>query len=143
MMSGSAGPGWGYAGAVLDHFESPRNIGNFAFSQHVGTGTVGDPKTGIVRIQVRVGAGVVLDARFKAHGCGYTIAAASYATEWVKGKSLDEARRMTPTVLADELDMPAERFHCALLVEDAVKTALQHYALTSDSACDHERITSS
>jgi nitrogen fixation NifU-like protein len=118
-----------YAGLVQDHYENPRNVGSLAPGPGVATGMAGSPKSGVVRFQLRVEDGVVTDARFKAHGCGYTIAAASYATDWIKGRPVTEAAGLRHDLLAQALEMPALKLSSALLVEDALKAALDELDL--------------
>ena len=117
-----------YSEKVLDHYENPRNVGTFSKDdQQVGTGMVGAPACGdVMRLQIKVGNdGVIEDARFKTYGCGSAIASSSLLTEWVKGKSLDEARQIKNTDIAEELALPPVKVHCSVLAEDAIKAAVK------------------
>ena len=119
-----------YSEKVLDHYENPRNVGSFdKGDKHVGTGMVGAPACGdVMKLQIKVGDnGVIEDARFKTYGCGSAIASSSLLTEWVKGKTLDEAREIKNTAIAEELALPPVKVHCSVLAEDAIKAAIQDY----------------
>ena len=119
-----------YSEKVLDHYENPRNVGSFSKDdKHVGTGMVGAPACGdVMRLQIKVGDnGVIEDAKFKTYGCGSAIASSSLLTEWVKGKSLDEARKIKNTDIAEELALPPVKIHCSVLAEDAIKAAIEDY----------------
>ena len=119
-----------YSEKVLDHYENPRNVGSFdKGDKQVGTGMVGAPACGdVMKLQIKVGAnGVIEDARFKTYGCGSAIASSSLLTEWVKGKTLDEAREIKNTAIAEELALPPVKIHCSVLAEDAIKAAIQDY----------------
>ena len=119
-----------YSEKVLDHYENPRNVGSFdKGDKQVGTGMVGAPACGdVMRLQIKVGDnGVIEDARFKTYGCGSAIASSSLLTEWVKGKSLDEAKEIKNTDIADELALPPVKIHCSVLAEDAIKAAIEDY----------------
>jgi len=119
-----------YSGKVLDHYENPRNVGKFDNDDTtVGTGMVGAPACGdVMRLQIKVSdQGIIEDARFKTYGCGSAIASSSLLTEWVKGRTLDEARRIRNQDIADELALPPVKIHCSVLAEDAVKAAIQDY----------------
>jgi nitrogen fixation NifU-like protein len=119
-----------YSDKVLDHYENPRNVGTFDKSDdQVGTGMVGAPACGDVRkLQIRVNdAGIIEDARFKTYGCGSAIASSSLVTEWVKGKTLDEALTIRNTQIAEELALPPVKIHCSILAEDAIKAAVEDY----------------
>jgi len=119
-----------YSEKVLDHYENPRNVGSFEKGdKQVGTGMVGAPACGdVMRLQIKVGDnGVIEDARFKTYGCGSAIASSSLLTEWVKGKSLDEAREIKNTDIAEELALPPVKIHCSVLAEDAIKAAIEDY----------------
>jgi len=120
-----------YSEKVLDHYENPRNVGSFdqADSQ-VGTGMVGAPACGdVMRLQIRVADnGVIEDARFKTYGCGSAIASSSLLTEWVKGKTLDEALKIKNTDIAEELALPPVKVHCSVLAEDAIRAAIADYS---------------
>jgi nitrogen fixation NifU-like protein len=120
-----------YSDKVLDHYENPRNVGSFAKDDpQVGTGMVGAPACGdVMRLQIKVNdAGVIEDARFKTYGCGSAIASSSLLTEWVKGKTLEEARQIKNQEIADELALPPVKVHCSVLAEDAIKAAINDYA---------------
>ena len=119
-----------YSDKVLDHYENPRNVGTFKEDDaQVGTGMVGAPACGdVMRLQIKVGAdGIIEDAKFKTYGCGSAIASSSLLTEWVKGKSLDEAREIKNTDIAEELALPPVKIHCSVLAEDAIKAAIEDY----------------
>mgnify|MGYP001811853829 CR=1 FL=1 len=117
-----------YSEKVLDHYENPRNVGKLDASDgSVGTGMVGAPACGdVMRLQIKVNDdGVIEDAKFKTYGCGSAIASSSLLTEWVKGKSLDEAEQIKNTELAEELALPPVKIHCSVLAEDAIKAAVK------------------
>lgn len=119
-----------YSEKVIDHYENPRNVGKFdAQDPDVGTGMVGAPACGdVMRLQIKVNdAGVIEDAKFKTYGCGSAIASSSLATEWMKGKTLDEAETIKNTQLAEELALPPVKIHCSVLAEDAIKAAVRDY----------------
>jgi nitrogen fixation NifU-like protein len=119
-----------YSNKVLDHYENPRNVGSFSKDDEaVGTGMVGAPACGdVMKLQIRVGAdGVIEDAKFKTYGCGSAIASSSLVTEWVKGKTLDEALSIKNTQIAEELALPPVKIHCSILAEDAIKAAVADY----------------
>ena len=119
-----------YSEKVLDHYENPRNVGRFdEDDQDVGTGMVGAPACGdVMRLQIKVNDdGIIEDARFKTYGCGSAIASSSLLTEWVKGKSLDEAGDIRNTDIAEELCLPPVKIHCSVLAEDAIKAAIKNY----------------
>jgi nitrogen fixation NifU-like protein len=119
-----------YSEKVVDHYENPRNVGSLDKSdQSVGTGMVGAPACGdVMKLQIKVGAdGVIQDAKFKTYGCGSAIASSSLVTEWVKGKSLDEAMSIRNTQIAEELALPPVKIHCSILAEDAIKAAVEDY----------------
>ena len=119
-----------YSQALLDHYENPRNVGSFSKEdEDVGTGMVGAPACGdVMKLQIKVGKdGLIEDARFKTYGCGSAIASSSLVTEWVKGKSLDEAMTIRNTAIAEELALPPVKIHCSILAEDAIKAAVQDY----------------
>jgi nitrogen fixation protein NifU and related proteins len=119
-----------YSEKVLDHYENPRNVGSFAKTEAgVGTGMVGAPACGdVMKLQIKVGAdGVIEDARFKTYGSGSAIASSSLVTEWVKGRTLDEAMTIRNTQIADELALPPVEIHCSILAEDAIKAAVADY----------------
>ena len=128
-----------YSEKVIDHYENPRNVGSFEKSDdHVGTGMVGAPACGdVMKLQIRVNdAGVIEDARFKTYGCGSAIASSSLVTEWVKGKTLDEAAGIKNTQIAEELALPPVKIHCSILAEDAIKAAVADYRKKHGSAAD-------
>jgi nitrogen fixation NifU-like protein len=119
-----------YSEKVLDHYENPRNVGTFDKGDHqVGTGMVGAPACGdVMKLQIRVNAdGIIEDARFKTYGCGSAIASSSLVTEWVKGKTLDQALTIRNTQIAEELALPPVKIHCSILAEDAIKAAVKDY----------------
>lgn len=119
-----------YSEKVIDHYEHPRNVGNLdAADVDVGTGMVGAPACGdVMRLQIRVNAqGIIEDAKFKTYGCGSAIASSSLATEWMKGKTLDEAALIKNSAIAEELALPPVKIHCSVLAEDAIKAAVQDY----------------
>lgn len=120
-----------YSNKVLDHYENPRNVGSFAKDDDtVGTGMVGAPACGdVMKLQIKVNpaTGLIEDAKFKTYGCGSTIASSSLVTEWVKGKSLDEALTIKNTQIAEELALPPVKIHCSILAEDAIKAAVDDY----------------
>jgi nitrogen fixation NifU-like protein len=120
-----------YSEKVLDHYENPRNVGSFDQSDtQVGTGMVGAPACGdVMRLQIKVADnGVIEDARFKTYGCGSAIASSSLLTEWVKGKTLDEALEIKNTAIAEELALPPVKVHCSVLAEDAIRAAIADYS---------------
>jgi len=119
-----------YSDKVIEHYENPRNVGSFDKDDpNVGTGLVGAPACGdVMKLQIRVGAdGVIEDAKFKTYGCGSAIASSSLVTEWVKGKTLDEALTIKNTQIAEELALPPVKIHCSILAEDAIKAAVADY----------------
>ena len=120
-----------YSDKVIDHYENPRNVGSFEKGDDtVGTGMVGAPACGdVMKLQIKVdpATGLIEDARFKTYGCGSAIASSSLVTEWVKGKSLDEALTIKNTQIAEELALPPVKIHCSILAEDAIKAAVQDY----------------
>jgi len=119
-----------YSDKVLEHYENPRNVGSMdAEDGHVGTGMVGAPACGdVMRLQIKVNdEGVIEDARFKTYGCGSAIASSSLLTEWVKGKTLEEAGQIKNTELAEELALPPVKIHCSVLAEDAIKAAIEDF----------------
>ena len=119
-----------YSEKVIDHYENPRNVGKLdKDATNVGTGMVGAPACGdVMRLQIQVDeAGVIEDARFKTYGCGSAIASSSLATEWMKGKTLDEAAEIRNTEIAEELALPPVKIHCSVLAEDAIKAAIDDY----------------
>lgn len=120
-----------YSDKVIDHYENPRNVGSFDKGDtSVGTGMVGAPACGdVMKLQIKVNpaTGVIEDARFKTYGCGSAIASSSLVTEWVKGKTLDEAAALKNSIIAEELALPPVKVHCSILAEDAIKAAVQDY----------------
>ena len=119
-----------YSEKVLDHYENPRNVGSFTKDDEgVGTGMVGAPACGdVMKLQIKVGAdGLIEDAKFKTYGCGSAIASSSLVTEWVKGKTLDQAMEIKNTAIAEELALPPVKIHCSILAEDAIKAAVEDY----------------
>ena len=119
-----------YSDKVLDHFENPKNIGSFDKNDlTVGTGLVGAPECGdVMKLQIKVGKNnKIIDAKFKTFGCGSAIASSSLATEWVKGRSIDEASMISNTEIVEELSLPPVKIHCSVLAEDAIKGAIQDY----------------
>ena len=119
-----------YSEKVIDHYENPRNVGKMnAEDPDVGTGMVGAPACGdVMRLQIKVNEqGVIEDAKFKTYGCGSAMASSSLATEWMKGKTLDEAETIKNTQLAEELALPPVKIHCSVLAEDAIKAAVRDY----------------
>lgn len=119
-----------YSDKVIDHYENPRNVGSFDKGDgEVGTGMVGAPACGdVMKLQIKVNAqGVIEDARFKTYGCGSAIASSSLVTEWVKGKTLDQAMALKNTQIAEELALPPVKIHCSILAEDAIKAAITDY----------------
>jgi len=125
-----------YSAQVIDHYENPRNVGSFAKDEaDIGTGIVGAPSCGdVMRLQIKVNTeGVITDARFKTYGCGSAIASSSLITEWVKGKTLDQAREITNSAIAEELALPPVKIHCSILAEDAIKAAVDNYRERHDN----------
>ena len=118
-----------YSTAVLDHYENPRNVGKMDINDaDVGTGLVGAPACGdVMKLQIRVEDGIITDAKFKTYGCGSAIASSSLVTEWVKGRTLDEASTIRNTDIAQELALPPVKIHCSILAEDAIKSAIEDY----------------
>jgi nitrogen fixation NifU-like protein len=119
-----------YSEKVIEHYEHPRNVGSFGKDESgVGTGMVGAPACGdVMKLQIRVNEhGVIEDAKFKTYGCGSAIASSSLVTEWVKGKTLDEAMGIRNTQIAEELALPPVKIHCSILAEDAIKAAVEDY----------------
>ena len=119
-----------YSEKVIDHYENPRNVGSFSKDDpEVGTGMVGAPACGdVMKLQIKVNHdGIIEDAKFKTYGCGSAIASSSLVTEWVKGKSLDEAAKIKNVEIAEELALPPVKIHCSILAEDAIKAAIEDY----------------
>src|SRR6202162_399369 len=128
-----------YSSKVVDHYENPRNVGSFDRADSaVGTGMVGAPACGdVMKLQIRVNEqGIIEDAKFKTYGCGSAIASSSLITEWVKGKSLDEAGAIKNSQIAEELALPPVKIHCSILAEDAIKAAIADYRQRHGGASD-------
>ena len=126
-----------YSDKVIDHYENPRNVGSFDKSDdRVGTGMVGAPACGdVMKLQIKVNDdGIIEDARFKTYGCGSAIASSSLVTEWVKGKSLDEAATIKNSEIAEELALPPVKIHCSILAEDAIRAAIEDYRKKNDNS---------
>jgi nitrogen fixation NifU-like protein len=125
-----------YSNKVIDHYENPRNVGSFSKDEEgVGTGMVGAPACGdVMKLQIKVNEkGIITDAKFKTYGCGSAIASSSLVTEWVKGKTLDQAREITNSTIAEELALPPVKIHCSILAEDAIKAAVDNYRERHDN----------
>ena len=117
-----------YSEKVIDHYENPRNVGKMEIDNTVGTGMVGAPACGdVMKLQIRVEDGIITDAKFKTYGCGSAIASSSLVTEWVKGKTLDQAGSIKNAEIAEELSLPPVKIHCSILAEDAIKAAIADY----------------
>ena len=117
-----------YSQKVIDHYENPRNVGKFDIDKNVGTGMVGAPACGdVMKLQIRVEDDIIRDACFKTYGCGSAIASSSLVTEWIKGKTLDQASTIKNSDIAEELALPPVKIHCSILAEDAVKAAIADY----------------
>ena len=118
-----------YSQQVIDHYENPRNVGSFDKSDpDIGTGMVGAPACGdVMKLQIKVKEGIIVDAKFKTYGCGSAIASSSLITEWVKGRTLDEAGKISNSQIAEELALPPVKIHCSILAEDAIKAAVNDY----------------
>ena len=118
-----------YSDKVIDHYENPRNVGSFDKDETgIGTGMVGAPACGdVMKLQIKVEDGIITDAKFKTYGCGSAIASSSLVTEWVKGKTLDEAGTIKNSAIAEELALPPVKIHCSILAEDAIKAAIDDY----------------
>ena len=130
-----------YSKKVIDHFNNPRNIGSLDKSaKDVGTGVVGAPECGdVMKLQVKVNdQGIIEDAKFKTFGCGSAIASSSLATEWIKGKSVEDALKIKNTDIVNELALPPIKIHCSVLAEDAIKAALKDYINKQDKRAGHE-----
>jgi nitrogen fixation protein NifU and related proteins len=129
-----------YSDKVVEHYENPRNVGSFEKGdEDVGTGMVGAPACGdVMKLQIKVNpaTGLIEDARFKTYGCGSAIASSSLVTEWVKGKSLDEAMTIKNTQIAEELALPPVKIHCSILAEDAIKAAVLDYKTKHGAAAE-------
>jgi nitrogen fixation NifU-like protein len=117
-----------YSEKVIDHYENPRNVGKMEIDDTVGTGMVGAPACGdVMKLQIRVEEGIIVDAKFKTYGCGSAIASSSLVTEWVKGKTLEQAVSIKNSEIAEELALPPVKIHCSILAEDAIKAAVADY----------------
>ena len=128
-----------YSEQVIDHYENPRNVGSFDKNdEDVGTGMVGAPACGdVMKLQIRVNdEGIITDAKFKTYGCGSAIASSSLVTEWVKGKTLDQASTIKNTQIAEELALPPVKIHCSILAEDAIKAAIEDYKKKNEISVD-------
>ena len=123
-----------YSKKVVDHFENPRNAGSFdKTEENVGTGLVGAPACGdLLKLQIKVTDGIITDARFKTYGCGSAIASSSLVTEWVKGRTLEQAETIKNSEIATELALPPVKIHCSILAEDAIKAAVADYRIKHD-----------
>ena len=132
-----------YSNKVVDHYENPRNVGSFAKGDEtVGTGMVGAPACGdVMKLQIKVNprTGLIEDAKFKTYGCGSAIASSSLVTEWVKGKTLEEAMSIKNTQIAEELALPPVKIHCSILADDAIKAAVQDYKAKAGGATAEAR----
>ena len=131
-----------YSDKVIDHYENPRNVGSFSKTDPgIGTGMVGAPACGdVMKLQIKVGDnGVIQDAKFKTYGCGSAIASSSLVTEWVRGKTLDQALDIKNTHIAEELALPPVKIHCSILAEDAIKAAVADYRKKSDRPAEADR----
>ena len=124
-----------YSDKVLDHYNNPRNVGSYKKDEEgVGVGLVGAPSCGdVLQLSIKVQDGIITDARFKTYGCGSAIASSSLVTEWVKGKTLDQARTITNSDIAQELALPPVKIHCSILAEDAIKAAVDDYKKRHDN----------
>ena len=120
-----------YSDKVLDHYENPRNVGKMdSTDESVGTGMVGAPACGdVMKLQIKVQDGIITDAKFKTYGCGSAIASSSLVTEWVKGKTIEQAGQIKNAQIAEELALPPVKIHCSILAEDAIKAAIKDYEL--------------
>ena len=127
-----------YSEKVIDHYNDPRNVGSFVKDEgNVGTGLVGAPECGdVMKLQIKVENDKIVDAKFKTFGCGSAIASSSLATEWVKGKSVDEAMTIQNTEIVEELSLPPVKIHCSVLAEDAIKAAISDYKNRNQSKTD-------
>jgi nitrogen fixation protein NifU and related proteins len=124
-----------YSDKVIDHYENPRNVGKMEIDDTVGTGMVGAPACGdVMKLQIRVEDGIIVDAKFKTYGCGSAIASSSLVTEWVKGKTLDQAGAIKNSAIAEELALPPVKIHCSILAEDAIKAAINDYKSKHDNS---------
>ena len=124
-----------YSDKVLDHYENPRNVGSFSKDDtDVGTGMVGAPACGdVMKLQIKVENDIITDAKFKTYGCGSAIASSSLVTEWLKGRTLDQAQTIKNSEIAEELPLPPVKIHCSVLAEDAIKAAVADYRAKNDN----------
>ena len=129
LEQGLADNNMAYSNKVIDHYENPRNVGSFALDDDtIGTGMVGAPACGdVMKLQIKVIDGIITDAKFKTYGCGSAIASSSLVTEWVKGRTLEEAGSIRNSQIAEELALPPVKIHCSILAEDAIKAAVADY----------------
>ncbi len=129
-----------YSEKVIDHYNNPRNMGSFKKDEDgVGTGIVGAPECGdVMKVQIRVENDTIVDARFKTFGCGSAIASSSLATEWLKGKTIEEARQIKNTEIVEELNLPPVKIHCSVLAEDAIKAAVNDYKKKAEAGSPKE-----
>ena len=129
-----------YSEKVIDHYNNPRNMGSFRKDEDgVGTGIVGAPECGdVMKVQIRVENDTIVDARFKTFGCGSAIASSSLATEWLKGKTIEEARQIKNTEIVEELNLPPVKIHCSVLAEDAIKAAVNDYKKKAEAGSPKE-----
>ena len=134
LEQGLADNNMAYSDKVIDHYENPRNVGSFATDDDtVGTGMVGAPACGdVMKLQIKVTDGIITDAKFKTYGCGSAIASSSLVTEWVKGRTLEEAGSIRNSEIAEELALPPVKIHCSILAEDAIKAAVADYRKKHD-----------
>jgi nitrogen fixation NifU-like protein len=118
-----------YSDKVIDHYENPRNVGSFSKDDlNIGTGMVGAPACGdVMKLQIKIEDGIIIDAKFKTYGCGSAIASSSLVTEWVKGKTLEQAGQIKNAEIAEELALPPVKIHCSILAEDAIRAAIKDY----------------
>ena len=124
-----------YSEQLIDHYENPRNVGKFDIDDTIGTGMVGAPSCGdVMKLQIKVVDGIIQDARFKTYGCGSAIASSSLVTEWIKGRTLDQAEQIKNSEIAEELALPPVKIHCSILAEDAIKAAVKDYREKHDHA---------
>lgn len=129
-----------YSEKVIDHYNNPRNMGSFKKDEDgVGTGIVGAPECGdVMKVQIKVENDTIVDARFKTFGCGSAIASSSLATEWLKGKTIEEARQIKNTEIVEELNLPPVKIHCSVLAEDAIKAAVNDYKKKAEAVSPKE-----
>lgn len=134
-----------YSEKVIDHYNNPRNVGSFKKDDDgVGTGIVGAPECGdVMKLQIKVENETIVDAKFKTFGCGSAIASSSLATEWLKGKSVEEAQKIKNTDIVEELNLPPVKIHCSVLAEDAIKAALGDYQKKAEEKNPKEKATAS